>query len=73
MDACHYIMKDFRKFNIDETNSDSPLLIHHILSKINPMTRTGISNAKINLGEIKLKGFDNDASLANEWVKRWME
>ena len=67
------IMKDFFEFNIYRTNSDGPMIIHHILSIINPMTCSGISKVKINLYTLKVKTFDNNVSLANEQVNGWME
>ena len=66
-------MKDFLNFNIDGTNSDGPIINYHILSTVNPMTRSGISNLKFNLAHINMKDSDNDLSLANYQVKGWME
>ena len=73
MDSRCRIMKDSLKFYIDGANSEGPMIIHHILSIVNPMTRAGISNVKIKLGNIKMNIFDKNTSLANEEVKSWVE
>ena len=44
-DRCQ-IMKDFSKFNTNGTNYVGSMLIHHILSFINTMTRSVIINVK---------------------------
>ena len=69
VDSRRRIMKEFLKFNIDGTNYDGPMIIHHILSTAKPMIRSGISNVNINLGKMKMKDFDNNLSLENEQVK----
>ena len=73
VDAHRRIMKDFFEFNIYRTNSDGPMIIHHILSIVKPMTCSGISKVKINLYTLKVKTFDNNMSLANEQVNGWMK
>ena len=62
-------MKDFLKFNIYGINSDGIMIIHHIMSTFKTTTHAGISNVKINLGNMKMKHFDNDVILANEQLK----
>ena len=66
-------MKYLTKFNIYRTNYDVPLMIYHILSIVNPITCSVISNTNINLGKMKPKDFENDVSLANEKSKGWMK
>ena len=66
-------MKYLIKFNIYRNTSDFPLMIYHILSIVNPITRSVISNTDINLGKMKPKDFENDVSLANEKSKGWMK
>ena len=73
MDDFLRIMKEFLKLKIDRTNSDGPMIIHHILSIVKSMTHSGISNIKINLGNMKMKYFDNDVNLEKKQVKGWME
>ena len=46
MNACLRIMKYFSKIHINRTNSDGTMIIHHILSIVNPIICTGISNIK---------------------------
>ena len=53
-------MKYIANFNIGGTNSDGPLIIHHVLSMVNPMNLYGISNMEINLGRMKLGYFENN-------------
>ena len=65
MDAGLWIMKDLLKLNIYGNNSEGTMIIHHILSTGNPMTRSGISNVKIYLGKVKMKYFDNDVRISN--------
>ena len=69
VDARRFILRYFTKFNIYGTNSDSLLLIHHILYIVNPMTPDGIINTNIDLVKLKLNFFDNDVSLLNTKIK----
>ena len=66
VDSHRRIMKDFFEFNIYRTNSDGPMIIHHILSIVKPITYSGVSKVKIDLYTMKVKYFDNNMSLANE-------
>ena len=49
------------------------MMIYHILSIVKPITRDLICNVKMNLGNMKMKDFENNVSLANKKVKGWME
>ena len=49
------------------------MIIHHILSIVKPSARSGISNVKINLVNIKIKDYGNDVILAKKQVKVCME
>ena len=73
VDAQRQNMKDFYEFNIDRTNSDGLMMIHDILYIVNPISRSVITNIKIDLENIRSKYFEKNMSLANEQFKGLME
>ena len=73
VDARRQNMKDFYEFNINRTNSDGLMMIHDILYTVNLISRSVITNIKIDLEKIRSKYFDRNMSLANEQFKVLMK
>ena len=73
VDAQRQNMKDFYEFNINRTNSDGLMMIHDILYTVNLISRSVITNIKIDLENIRSKYFEKNMSLANEQFKGLME